>query len=95
MTKKQLDEYERECATQAKLAEGKERGYNFDDTHSVNPVAGQPDNGTALTKTRNCSLGDTTYDIVMVGDNDSKMEDIAVDLYKDEDGGGKQHGPRY
>jgi hypothetical protein len=40
ITKKQLDEYERERATQAKLAEGKEQGYIFDDTHSVNPVAG-------------------------------------------------------
>ncbi len=30
MTRKQLDEHERECATQAKLAEGKEGGYNFE-----------------------------------------------------------------
>jgi hypothetical protein len=51
MTKKQQDEYEHECTTQAKQAESADQGYDFDDTHSVNPVAGQPDNGTAFTIT--------------------------------------------
>jgi hypothetical protein len=87
MTKKLLNEHERERPSQAKLAEGKEGGYTFDDTHSVNPVAGQPDDGTAFTKTGNYSLGDTAYDVVMVGDSNSKMEEIAADLCKDEDRG--------
>jgi hypothetical protein len=38
-------------------------------------------------KTGNYSLGDTAYDVVMVGDEDSKMEEIAMDLYKDKDRG--------
>jgi hypothetical protein len=59
MTKKQQEEYERECAAQAKQAENTDRGYNTDDAHSVNPVAGQPDNGTAFTITGNQSLGET------------------------------------
>jgi hypothetical protein len=95
MTKKQQEEYEREHAAQAKQAESADQGYNFDDTHSVNPVAGQPDNGTAFTITGNQSLGETAYNVVMVGSNDSDLEEFAADLYKDEVGGGKQYGPRY
>ncbi len=87
MTKKQQDEYERECAAQAKQAESADRGYNFDDTHSVNPVAGQPDYGTTFTITGNQSLGETAYNVVMVGSDDSDLEEFAADLYKDEDRG--------
>ncbi len=87
MTKKQQEEYERELAAQAKQAESADQGYNFDDTHSVNPVAGQPNNGTAFTITGNQSLGETAYDVVMVGSDDSDLEEFAADLYEDEDGG--------
>ncbi len=53
----------------------------------MNPVAGQPDDGTAFTITGNQNLGETTYGVVMVGSNDSDLEEFAADLYKDEDGG--------
>ncbi len=87
MTKKQQDKYELECAAQAKQAESTDRGYNFNDKHSMNPVAGRPDNGTTFTITGNQILGETAYDVVMVGSNDSDLEEFAADLYKDEDGG--------
>jgi hypothetical protein len=87
MTKKQQEEYECERAAQAKQAENADRGYNFDDTHSVNPVARQPDNGTTFIITGNQSLGETAYDVVVVGSNDSDLEEFAADLYEDEDGG--------
>jgi hypothetical protein len=87
MTKKQQEEYERELSAQAKQAESAYQRYNFDDTHSVNPVAGQPNNGTAFTITGNQSLGETAYDVVMVGSNNSDLEKFAADLYEDEDGG--------
>ncbi len=48
----------------------------------MNPV---PDDGTAFTKNGNYSLGDTAYDMVMVGSNDSDLDEFAKDLYKDED----------
>ncbi len=92
MTKKQQDEYERERAAQAKQAESADQGYNFNDTHSVNPVAGRPDNGTAFTITGNQSLGETAYDVVMVGSDDSDLEEFTADLYKDEDGGANSMG---
>jgi hypothetical protein len=87
MTKKQQDEYDCECTTQAKQAESADQGYIFNDTHSVNLVAGQPDNGTTFTITGNQSLGGTAYDELMVGSNDSDLEEFAADLYEDEDGG--------
>ncbi len=86
-TKKKQDEYEHEHAAQAKQAESADQGYNFNDTHSVNSVSGRPDNGTALTITGNQSLGETAYDVVMVGSDDSDLEEFAADLYKDEDRG--------
>ncbi len=52
----------------------------------MNPVVGQPDNGTAFTITGNQSLGETAYNVVMVGSNDSDLEESAADLYEDEDG---------
>ncbi len=85
MTKKQLDDHECKHIAQAKLAEGLEQAYNFDETHSVNPVAGWPDDGTAYTKTMNHSLGDTAYNVV-VGDDDSETDDKVAEPYKDKEG---------
>ncbi len=48
-------------------------------------MAGQPDNGTTITG--NQSLGETAYGVVMVGSNDSDLEEFAADLYEDEDRG--------
>ncbi len=50
----------------------------------MNPVAGQPDDGTAFTITG--SLGETAYNVVRVGSDDSDLAEFAADLYKDEDG---------
>jgi hypothetical protein len=52
--------------------------------HSVNPVEGRPDDSMAFTKAVNLSLGNTAYDVVM--DDDAKMDELATDLYEDEEG---------
>ena len=54
---------------------GLDCSYNFEDAHSINPVEGRPDNGIAFTKTRNVSLGETAYDVVLQSD-ESDLEDI-------------------
>jgi hypothetical protein len=60
MTKHQKEEHEWQQAIQA-MARAKANGlnlsYNFKDAHSINPVEGRLDDGTAFTKTRNVSLG--------------------------------------
>ncbi len=81
ITKKQLDDHKREGISQAKSFKGLEQAYNFDDTHSVNPVSGQPDDSTAYTKTMHHSA----YDVV-VGDDDSEMDDIVAEPYEDKEG---------
>ena len=50
--------------------------------HSVDPVAGKPDNGTAFTKAANLSLGNTAYDVIM--DDDSEGGKLVANLYEDE-----------
>jgi hypothetical protein len=78
MTKRQKEEHERQQATQVTAkakAIGLDRSYNFEDAHSINLVEGHPNNGTAFTKTRNVSLGETAHDIVLQGD-ESDLEDI-------------------
>ncbi len=84
MTKKQLDNYERERIAQAKMADGQTGDYNFNKAHSVDTVAGRPDDGTAFTKAANLSLGNTAYDVVM--DDESKIDELVTDLYEDEEG---------
>jgi hypothetical protein len=65
MTKLQREEHARQQAMMA-LAQAKTEGlncnYNFEDTHSINPIEGRSDNGTALIRTNNVSLGETAYD---------------------------------
>jgi hypothetical protein len=91
MTKHQNEEHERQQATQATAkvkANRLNRSYNFKDAHSINPVEGHPDNGTAFTKTRFVSLGEKAYDVVLQS-NESDLEDIFDKLYsndKDNDG---------
>jgi hypothetical protein len=84
MTKKQLDNYERKRIAQAKMADGQTGDYNFNEAHSVEPVAGRPDDGTAFTKAANLSLGNTAYDMVM--DDKSKIDELVMDLYEDKEG---------
>jgi hypothetical protein len=52
--------------------------------HSVNPVEGRPDDGTAFTKAANLSLGNRAYDVVM--DDELEMDELATDLYEDKEG---------
>ena len=54
----------------------------------MNPVAGHSDDGTTFTKDGNYSLGETAYDVVMVGSDDSDSDEFTEDLYGDEDKGG-------
>ena len=65
MTKLQREEHARQQAMMA-LAQAKTEGlncnYNFEDTHSINPIEGRSNNGTALIRTNNVSLGETAYD---------------------------------
>ncbi len=83
-TKKQLNNYERERIAQAKMADGQIGDYNFGEAHSVDPVAGRLDDGIAFTKAANLSLGNTAYDVVM--DDESEIDELATDLYEDEEG---------
>ena len=85
MMKKQQEEYECQRIAQAKQTEGADQGYDFEEAHSVNPVAGRPDDGTTFTKNENYSLGKTAYDVAMVGSNDSDSDEFAEDLYGDGD----------
>ncbi len=87
MVKKQQEENECQCIAQAKQAEGANQGYDFEEAHSVNPVAWRPDDGTTFTKNGNYSLGETAYDVVMVGSDNSDLDEFAEDLYGDEDKG--------
>jgi hypothetical protein len=84
MTKKQIDDYEREQIAQAKMADGQTGDYNFNKAHSVDPVAGRPDDSTAFTKAANLSLGNTAYDVVM--DDESEIDELAMDFYEDKEG---------
>jgi hypothetical protein len=87
MTKRQKEEHEWQQAIQAMAkakANGLDRSYNFEDAHSINPVEGCPDNGTAFTKTRNVSLGETAYDIVLQSD-ESDLEVIFNNPYSDDE----------
>ncbi len=86
MTKHQKKEFERQQSTQATTkakADGLDHSYNFEDAHSINPVEGRPNNGTAFTKTRNVSLGETAYDVVLQSD-ESDLEDIFNNPYSDD-----------
>jgi hypothetical protein len=87
MTKHHKEEHEWWQATQS-MAKAKANGldcsYNFKDAHSINLVEGCPDNGIAFTKTRNVSLGETAYDIVLQND-ESDLEDIFNNPYSDDE----------
>ncbi len=79
-----VDNYKHKQITQAKMAEGQTGDYNFNEAHSVNPVAGRPDDGTAFTKAPNLSLGNTAYNVVM--DDESEIDELEMDLYEDKEG---------
>jgi hypothetical protein len=66
------------------MADSQTGDYNFNEAHSVNPVAGRPDDGTAFTKAANLSLGNTAYNVVM--DDKSEIDELATDLYEDKEG---------
>ncbi len=87
MTKLQKEEHARQQAIQALVqakTEGLNRNYNFEDTHSINPIEGRSDDGTALTRTNNVSLGETAYDVVQQS-NESYLEDVLNDPYSNKD----------
>jgi hypothetical protein len=66
MTKLQQEEHVRQLDMKASAqnkTDGFDRNYNFEETHSINPIDGRTNNGTALTKTINISLGETAYDV--------------------------------
>jgi hypothetical protein len=71
MTKLQQEEHVKQLAMKALVqnkTDGLDRNYNFEETHSINPINERTDNGTALTKTNNISLGETAYDVVQQSD---------------------------
>ncbi len=84
MTKKQLEEYRNEQIALAKVSEGVNRGYNFDEEHSLKQDARQDDR-TALSSTQNISMGDTAYNIVEENE-DSDASDLMADPYNNNEG---------
>ncbi len=86
IAKHQKEEHEQQQATQATAkakANGLNCSYNFEDAHSINPVEGHPNKGTAFTKTRNVSLGETAYDLVLQSD-ESDLENIFNNPYSND-----------
>ncbi len=69
--------------TKAK-AERLDHSYNFKDDHSINLVGGRPNDGTAFMKTRNTSLGEPAYDVVLQSD-ESDLEDIFNNPYSNDE----------
>jgi hypothetical protein len=88
MTKLQREEHIQQQAIQAAAqakANGLNRSYKFEDTHSINLVKGRTDDGMAFTKTRNISLGETAYDVVLQS-NESDLDDIFNKPYSNDKG---------
>lgn len=83
MTKAQREKHAWQQAIQ-ESGNDLDRNYNFDDTHSINPTKGRPNDGTAITMTINVSLGETAYDVVQQSD-ESDLDDIVGDLYTDKE----------
>jgi hypothetical protein len=87
MTKLQQEEHAKQLAMKASVqnkTDGLDSNYNFKETHSINPIDGRTDDGTALTKTNNISLGETAYDVVQQSD-ESDLEDVLKDPDHDEE----------
>ncbi len=87
MTKQQRDERAKQLATKAAVlskVDGLDRNYNFDEEHSINPTDGRTNDGTALTKTNNISLGETAYDVMQQSD-ELDLEDVLHDPYHDDE----------
>jgi hypothetical protein len=88
MTKLHKEENAHQQAIQAEAqskADGLDRSYNFKNTHSINPIEGRTDDGMAFTKTRNISLGETAYDVVLQSDK-SDLDDNFNNPYSDDEG---------
>jgi hypothetical protein len=82
MTRKQIEEHEKELAAKARRETEMKNDYNFEDGHLVDPGKGKKDNSTAAALAMRVSLGDTEYDIVN-GDDSSYLSNLAEELYED------------
>ncbi len=87
MTKKQMDNCDKELAAIARRDEELDQEYNFEGGHLVNPGNGHKDEGTAITLAMRISLGDTAYD-VEEWEDELSLGNLEVDLYKDNQGTG-------
>ncbi len=87
MTKKQMDNCDKELAAIARRDKELDQEYNFEGGHSVNPGDGHKDDGTAITLTMRISLKDSAYDFDKIEDKLS-LSDLEADLYKDDQGTG-------
>jgi hypothetical protein len=83
MTKKQLEEHDKELAATARWEKELEHDYSFKERHLINLGKGRNDNGTAATLAMRVSLGNTEYDIVD-GDDASYLSDLSENLYKED-----------
>jgi hypothetical protein len=59
MTKKQLEEHNKELAATARQEKELEHDYNFEEGHSINPGKGSNEDGTAATSAMRVRLGNT------------------------------------
>jgi hypothetical protein len=64
MTKKQMDDRNKEIAAITKKDKEQNQDYNFKEGHSINPGEGRKEDSTAFTLAMKVSLGNTAYNIV-------------------------------
>ncbi len=78
MTKKQMDDQDKELAAITKRDNELDQEYNFEGGHSVNPGDGHRDDSTVITLALRVS-GDTAYDIEE-GEDKSSLSNLEEDL---------------
>ncbi len=87
MTKLQREEHARQLAMKASAqnkTDSLDHNYNLEETHSINPIDRRTNDGTALTKTINISLGETAYNVVQQSD-EPDLKDVLNDPYYDKE----------
>jgi hypothetical protein len=79
MSKKLMDDRDKELVANARRDKELDQEYNFEEGHSVTPGDGHKDKGTTITLAMRVSLGDTAYD-VKEGEDESSLSNLEADL---------------
>jgi hypothetical protein len=90
MTKKQMDDSDKDIAAIAKGDKECNQDYSFKEGHSINPGEGCKYNGTVVTSAMKVTLGNTAYNIVE-GEEELSLSELAEELYEYDKGMGRTH----